>query len=365
MNIGEPHRKTSMSDEANICDITDRLKILRGASAPPVRIEPLTGDASTRTYYRAHHVDGSSAVVMVMPNPGAREEDDFLDIQRFLEGLGLPVPQVYEYYPEESIVLLEDLGDELLERVLDRASDAQRADLYRRAVDILVELRRRTDAADPADSRCAAFVRAFDEAKLMWEMDFFCSHFVRGLCNIEPSAAAAATLREFFHTICGLLAAEPTVFAHRDYHARNLLIHRGDLVMIDFQDARMGPAQYDLASLLRDSYVSLPAALVDELIDRYRSAADPPGDPSAERFRFVFDVMSLQRNIKALGTFGFQTSVKGNSRYLSSIPRTAGYIAENIEKYPQFGPYVSVIQELIVNPAMKIEIGDRLRSLDE
>ncbi len=350
-----------MNGGADIPEVRERLEILWEASVRPIRIEPLVGDASTRTYYRAHYADGSSAVVMVMPNPGAGEEADFLDIQRFLEGLGLPVPRVYECFPEVSVVLLEDLGDELLERALDRASDAQQANLYRRAVDILVELRRRTDTAD---SRCAAFGRAFDEAKLMWEMDFFFSHFVRGMCGPAPSASAAATLREFFQTICELLAAEPRIFAHRDYHARNLLIHRDDLVMIDFQDARMGPAQYDLASLLRDSYVSIPSALVDELIDRYRQDANPPGDPSAERFRFVFDVMSLQRNIKALGTFGFQTSVKRNERYLSSIPRTAVYIAENIEKHPRFGRYISVIRELIVNPAMKIEIGDRRRSLD-
>ena len=129
------------------------------------------------------------------------------------------------------------------------------------------------------NSGCRAFQLAFDEEKLMQEMDFFMVHFVRGLCGIKPSASALAALNRFFTKICAILAGEPRIFTHRDYHARNLILQRDRLVMIDFQDARMGPAQYDLASLLRDSYVTLPEDLVDDLVDYY---AEATGNTSQE-----------------------------------------------------------------------------------
>ena len=99
-------------------------------------------------------------------------------------------------------------------------------------------------------SGCRAFDLAFDEAKLMEEMHFFVTHFVEGLCKTKPSAAASSILEEFFLSICRTLSAEPRIFTHRDFHSRNLILHGNRLVMLDFQDARMGPAQYDLASLL-------------------------------------------------------------------------------------------------------------------
>ena len=122
--------------------------------------------------------------------------------------------------------------------------------------------------------------------------------------------------------------------------------------MIDFQDARMGPAHYDPASLLRDSYVTLPDHLVSELIGHY---AAETREPSEERFRYVFDVMSLQRNIKALGTFGYQLSTRGTNRYASSIPRTGRYIATNISRYPEFSRYRSCIEDFISGPALSKE----------
>jgi aminoglycoside/choline kinase family phosphotransferase len=121
--------------------------------------------------------------------------------------------------------------------------------------------------------------------------------------------------------------------------------------MIDFQDARMGPAQYDLASLLRDSYVTLPEALVDSLIDRYRNSMDDARQISADRFRYVFDMMSLQRNIKALGTFGYQLSARGLRRYASSIPRTGVYVAANIEKYEELSAFRAVVDQLVCGPS--------------
>jgi N-acetylmuramate 1-kinase len=185
----------------------------------------------------------------------------------------------------------------------------------------------------------------------MEEMHFFLTHFVRGLCKMELSAASSSSLEEFFLTICRTLAAQPRIFTHRDFHSRNLMLHKGRLVMIDFQDARMGPAQYDLASLLRDSYVTLPEDLVEELLIAYMDEVQETTKDSRDRFRYIFDVMSLQRNIKALGTFGYQLSVRGNHRYAASIPLTAAYVSRNISLYPEFARFRSVVEDLICAPA--------------
>lgn len=327
-------------------------KLLEGAGATRAAIQGirrLAGDASTRVYYRTLCEDDSTAIVMVQPDPGQGQEETFLEVQRFLSQRGLPVPEVYFHDPPRSIVVLQDLGDDLLEAVVDRSDPDRVRGLYVHAVDILLNLRRRTAGLD---SDCVAFSLAFDEEKLMQEFHFFVTHFVKGLCEMLPSPAAEATLEEFFLTVSRFLAAEPRIFAHRDFHARNLILHQGRLVMIDFQDARMGPAQYDLASLLRDSYITLPEDLVAELVNYYASETE---ESSQERFRYVFDVMSLQRNIKALGTFGYQLSVRGTNRYASSIPRTGAYVARNIAAYPEFAQFRPIVEDLISGPATSMK----------
>ena len=130
------------------------------------------------------------------------------------------------------------------------------------------------------------------------------------------------------------LADEPRVLCHRDYHSRNLMWRDERLCIIDFQDARLGPDTYDLASLLRDSYVDLPGQVVDELI-AYFLALQGRSAEGAE-FRRRFDLMALQRNLKALGTFGYQTTTRSNPVYIQYIPRTLNYVRANLDRYPRF-----------------------------
>jgi aminoglycoside/choline kinase family phosphotransferase len=112
------------------------------------------------------------------------------------------------------------------------------------------------------------------------------------------------------------------------------MLSDGRLYMIDFQDARMGPDTYDLVSLLRDSYVDLTDAAITELIDTFLELKNYQGDPSA--FRERFDLMALQRNLKALGTFGYQTIARANPVYIQYMPRTLRYVRQNLSKYPRF-----------------------------
>lgn len=322
--------------------------VLLRSDPKPESAERLAGDASTRVYFRLHYPGRDTAVVMLQPNPGRNEESSFLDVQRFLRDRGLPVPSVQAHFPKEGVVVLEDLGDELLESAVESADAAMVRILYNEAVDILLEMRRKTAGVSTG---CGAFDLAFDQEKLMWEMHFFVTHFIEGLCGTRPNASDGAALERFFTKITALLAAELRIFTHRDYHARNLILHNGRLVMIDFQDARMGPCQYDLASLLRDSYVKVPEDLVEELLDYYQDRIPAEEREDRSRFRYVFDIMCLQRNIKALGTFGFQGSVRKSTRYLSAIPRTGAYIAANMRKYPDLAEFGTVVEEFISGPA--------------
>jgi N-acetylmuramate 1-kinase len=123
------------------------------------------------------------------------------------------------------------------------------------------------------------------------------------------------------------------VLCHRDYHSRNLMPHDGRLYWIDFQDARMGPSSYDLASLLRDAYVDVPEALQQDLEERFRQQAAP--DEPREVFRRRYELMCVQRNLKALGTFGFMATVRQNPVYLQYIPRTIDHARHNLSRYPE------------------------------
>jgi aminoglycoside/choline kinase family phosphotransferase len=172
----------------------------------------------------------------------------------------------------------------------------------------------------------------------MFELDFFATHFLEGHRGIAFAPAERAALAEEFTSLASELSDEPRVVCHRDYHSRNLMVRDGRLAIIDFQDARLGPDTYDLVSLLRDSYVALSATDVDALIGLFLSLERGPlgftGD--AARFRERFDTMAVQRNLKALGTFGYQASVRRNPAYLDDVPRTLGYLEDTFARRPRF-----------------------------
>jgi aminoglycoside/choline kinase family phosphotransferase len=226
---------------------------------------------------------------------------------------------------------LDDLGDVTLQAHLGAASPSEHAALYRQAVSLIEQLQRR--GAEQSSDDYLPYRVEFDVEKLTWELNFFVRHFMEAYRGVALSDAERAALDEEWLAIAGELAAEPRVLCHRDYHSRNLMLHDGRLYIIDFQDARMGPATYDLASLLRDSYVDIADPQLDDLI-AYFLALKGPAD--LDNFRRRFDLMSLQRNLKALGTFGYQTTTRQNPVYIQYMPRTLRYVRSSLAKYPRF-----------------------------
>jgi N-acetylmuramate 1-kinase len=319
-----------------------------GLAAKDAKVLPLTGDAGDRRYYRVLVRNEMSEVLAL--HTGAIDFDrlPFVNVARLLSKMPVPVPRILAHSNELGIIALQDLGDVTLQAHLGAASPAQHAALYRQAVSFIEVLQRRGRELESPEY--LPYGIAFDVEKLMWELQFFTKHFLEGYRGASLSNAARNALSREYASIVEELASEPRVLCHRDYHSRNLMLYDDSLHIIDFQDARMGPDTYDLVSLLRDSYVDFTDQQVEELIAFFlalRGAYTGRIDTSAERQEFTrrFDMMAVQRNLKALGTFGFQTLNRGNTVYIQYIPRTLNYARANLAKYPRFAQLRELLAE--------------------
>jgi N-acetylmuramate 1-kinase len=321
---------------ADLSEVRDRIDgyLQRsGLASQNPRVVPLTGDASDRRYFRVLAPDSPSIVLSLYSKPFEYDTLSFVNVAGLLARMPVPIPAVLGHADDLAVLALEDLGDVTLQAHLGAATPAEHAALYRQAVALIEILQRR--GADLVSPEYVPYTIAFDAEKLGWELDFFITHFIEAYRGIVMSPAELGELHREFERLVEILAAEPRVLCHRDYHSRNLMLHKEQLFIIDFQDARMGPDTYDLVSLLRDSYVDLPDHTVDELLAYFLALQGRTGEQP--EFRERFDMMALQRNLKALGTFGFQTTARRNPVYIQYIPRTLRYVRDNLDRLPQFG----------------------------
>jgi aminoglycoside/choline kinase family phosphotransferase len=299
------------------------------------RVVPLTGDASDRKYFRIIPPSGASLVLALHASPFQFDSLPFANVAELMQQIPLPVPLILGHSDALGILALQDLGDLTLQAHLGAATAAQHAALYRQAVEFIEILQRR--GTELTSAKYLPYAIAFDVEKLTWEMSFFTKHFVEGYRGARLSPGDREVLTEEWRPIVEELAAEPRVLCHRDYHSRNLMMREGSLYIIDFQDARMGPDTYDLVSLLRDSYVDISDRELDELVAYFLALKRrTPGAADPREFRRRFDLMALQRNLKALGTFGYQTATRRNPVYIQYMPRTLRYARTNLERYPRF-----------------------------
>ncbi|HET9269283.1 MAG TPA: phosphotransferase, partial [Vicinamibacterales bacterium] len=209
----------------------------RGAS-----VVALTGDASDRRYFRVLVPQDASQVLAVHPGPIDFDQLAFVNVANLFAAMPVPVPRIMAHSNELGIIALQDLGDVTLQAHLGAATRAEHAALYREAVGLIATLQRR--GAELASPGYVPYGIAFDVEKLTWELNFFVKHFLEAYRGASFTGAARAALAGEFAAIVEELAAEPRVLCHRDYHSRNLMLHGGQLFIIDFQDARMGPDTY-------------------------------------------------------------------------------------------------------------------------
>lgn len=298
---------------------------------PTQRIAVASADASFRRYFRAFLPDGETRIIMDAP-PEHEDTAPFLHVAALLQDIGVHAPRVHAVDAGRGFVLLEDLGSTPYLAVL---REAGRADpLYGDALRALSVIQSRGAAA-------AATLAPYDEAVLRREMMLMPEWFATRHLGLELSAADHGLIDEAFSRLSAAVLGQPTVFVHRDYHSRNLMVlPEGGPGIIDFQDALAGPVAYDAVSLLKDCYISWPRARVESWLRGYRDllrdagAAALAGSSEREFLRW-FDLVGAQRHLKVLGIFARLWWRDGKPGYLDDLPLTLDYLLDACARLPE------------------------------
>jgi len=324
------------------------------SSAHVPRMAPLAADASTRRYFRIHWDAPAagrpaSCVLMVCDPWQPQDTPDFLTVGQHLRAHGVRVPQVYGVAPRQGLMCLEDYGDRTLAAQWQMSTPAEQLAWGQRAIDELVKMHTRgTQHDDPA---CPAFKLAFDVPKLLSELQFFRAHAIEGLWHQTLTATARDDLDAAFETLCTLLASAPRYFCHRDYHGWNVMVYDGTVGVLDFQDARMGPQPYDLASLLTDRGTPdlLGSELMTALLDYYLQCMECETGRRVDRDAFdqLFDYVAVQRCLKATGTFAAMAVLRQRPQYLPYIPPTLAYLRPLLRRYHVLQPLAGLLQRYV------------------
>jgi aminoglycoside/choline kinase family phosphotransferase len=323
--------------------------LARRQSARRAEIVALTPDASTREYFRVAWERGT-AVAAVYPEPFDPEVHPYLDVTNLFAEAGLPVPKVYDADGEVGIIVQEDLGNRQLCQVYDTASEEECETLVEQAIEIIARIQAATPLAFSRQSIAGRL--AFDEAKLAWELNFFFEHYFGSLRGETLRHGEAAELKVELNDVAAELSACPRVLCHRDYHSANLMVdQQSQIRIVDHQDARMGPASYDLVSLLLDRQPEPPSLAEVRghrlffLEERRRLGLDAI-DP--DDFVKEFRLMTIQRGLKAIGTFSYQTAVSGRgSLYERHIRPTFLIVLQAAEWLQRFPVLRQMITERI------------------
>lgn len=290
-------------------------------------IDKLTGDASTRRYYRIFTTKQSYVVCLDNPFEGEMEKHPFLSVQQFLGANSIRVPQIIDHNLPRGYSLQEDLGNvTLLHHLSGLTSTKEEKAIYKTIVDQLLELHRIPQSAIKSDN---LFQLKFDHQKYMDETRFTFKYFLNFFNKIQDENLIKE-LEELFDPIMRRLADQKMVITHRDFHSRNVMVKNDKFVFIDFQDARWGIPQYDLVSLLEDCYYDLKEENRTELKRYYYDNLSPSihGQKSYEEFLDLYDDMTIQRVFKAVGSFCYIYNWRKDDRYLKYI----GFAMEKIRR---------------------------------
>ena len=332
--------------------VAEKVANVFGPEARVTGLKALAGDASSRRYFRAAlegaGVPGSVMVMswseMALPVSSDElavfekppEELPFLNVHRFLQGVGVRVPEVYGHWVDEGLMLLEDLGDVSLWDRVREAPEAEMIRWYRKAIDELLVLH--VEGTRAWDDGCMAFRQAFDRRLYLWELAHFTEYGLEQGKKGSLPEAEWQVLNTAFEAMAEHLAGQPRVLNHRDYHSWNLMVHDGAVAVIDFQDALLAPRQYDLASLLNDRETDrvVTPAVEDRLVRYYIDRMEALGEPRPDRDAFweTYLLSVLQRDLKVVGRFRYLDLVKGKPGYKRYIPPTLERIGRNLRRAP-------------------------------
>lgn len=305
------------------------------------QLVPIPGDASFRCYFRVVHAAGS---YIVMDAPPEKERcESFMAIANALGALKLRVPKIYASDLQQGFLLLTDLGDALYLKMLDAANAEM---LYSHALGALRVLQ-----------SCQMTVPLFTADFMYQELQLFKEWFLERHLSLQLTTETENLLKNVFQFLVVSAASQPKVFMHRDYHSANLMVlPASEVGILDFQDAFIGPVTYDLVSLLRDCYIDWPDALVTKLVLQYRERISDVIQVSDEQFIRWFDLMGMQRHLKALLTFSRKYHRDGNPHYLQHIPRTLNYVVTVSQRYPECQAFHAFLEAIVMPTLQKVSI---------
>jgi aminoglycoside/choline kinase family phosphotransferase len=319
------------------------LRSLGHAVDDDFRLLSASDDASFRRYFRG--IADNTSYILVDAPPDKEDNESFVTVYERLSDAGVLVPKIFAADMQLGYLLLSDLGDRLLLPQLKKSSAADRQNLYMSALKTLEGVLKAEGAQLPP----------YDADRLATEISLFPDWFVTRQLELPMDAEARAIFRRVNELLINNALAQPTVFVHRDFHARNLMLQEdGQIAVIDFQDAVVGPVTYDLVSLLKDCYWRLPRSTVLTLVEYYRQRVMP--EIAADEFVRWFDLMGFQRHLKCAGIFSRLSLRDGKPGYLKDIPLVIAYLLEVTdlyhERYPELGEFGDWLRQN-VEPAMK------------
>jgi aminoglycoside/choline kinase family phosphotransferase len=348
--------RVSEAPVSETCREDHRLQLLRhwleqGLRWHDVQLAPASADASFRRYFRVAGRDHETVVAMDAP-PEKEDVEPYLKVAGMLADIGVHAPRVLARNAEDGFLLISDLG--AVTYLADLAADpGQAGRLYADAIRALVRIQ-------AGGAKHAASLPPYDERLLRFEMSLFTDWLLGRHLSLELSPAESAALATAFDTLVANALEQPQVFVHRDYHSRNLMVcPSGNPGILDFQDAVHGAFTYDLVSLLRDCYLAWPQEQVVRWALDFRHQAREAGlfagDDDAQFLRW-FDLMGIQRHLKASGIFARLWHRDGKPGYLPDVPRTLGYIVQACSSHAEFRALGALVSGRVL-PAMQASLG--------
>lgn len=311
-----------MNPDSRLAQLHEWIKETLGVTT--YSLEPASGDASFRRYFRL--LTDADQFIAVDAPPEKEDNASFVNVTHLLEAEGLPVPHIHYSSLDFGFFLLSDFGDTLLLNVLNNENVNT---LYAKAFDALTIMQQTPTTSLPD----------YSQELLLTEMELFREWFLSKHLSIELSSSEHVLLDQVFASLIANALSQPQVFVHRDYHSRNLMqIDEKYPGIIDFQDAVCGPVTYDLVSLLRDCYIEWPLTQVEAWALSYRNKVLSEKiitNVDEQTFLKWFDLMGIQRHLKAIGIFSRLNIRDNKPNYLQAIPRTLHYIKTIAPKYSE------------------------------
>lgn len=303
-------------------------------------------DASFRRYFRVDTTTAGRARIVMDAPPDKEDSAPFVQVAALMAEAGVTAPQVLDWDRTHGFLLLDDLGPQTMLDVIDPANADASRPLYDQAIDALIRWQL---ASKPG------VLPPYDRALLERELQLFPDWYIAQHRGIAVEGKLKERLERAFKLIVDSNLASSSVYVHRDFMPRNLMLDGNRMGVLDFQDAVYGPISYDIASLLRDAFLSWDEEFVLDITIRYWTAARKAGLPVDADFGAFYravEWMGLQRHLKVAGIFARLTLRDGKPKYLADTPRFIAYIRATAGRYMELTPLVRVIDEIEGNAAI-------------